>query len=102
MEELDKQKQQTDNVITKISDRMDKLEEKIEALQQTMATAVATEITNKFTELEKKINENYTILEEMFKKTLTGFVEQMQSTGSPNRKKTKTVSPTKENEAMQE
>ena len=78
------------------------LVELFEELQQTMATAVAIEITSKFNKLERKIKENYTTLEEMFKRTLMGFVDQVQGSGSPNRKKTKTISPTKDDDPMQE
>ena len=42
---------------------MNKLENKIEELQQSMANAVATEITCKFNKMERKINNNYHTLE---------------------------------------
>ena len=100
-EELQKQKQQTDDAIQKITERMDNLENKIEELQQTMATVVATAITTKFTELEKRINDTYTTMEEMLKKTLTELKDQNQGSGSPNRKKTKVVLPNKDGDPME-
>ena len=46
----------------------------------------ARRLTSKVQRIRKKYIED---LEEMFKKTLTGFVAQVQGTGSPNRKKEK-------------
>ena len=81
---------------------MDNLENKIEELQQTMATVVATAITTKFNELEKRINDTYTTMEEMLKKTLMEIKDQNQESGSPHRKKTKVISPDKDGDRMEE
>ena len=81
---------------------MDNLENKIEELQQTMATVIAMVITTKFNELERHINDMYTTMEEILKKTLTELKDQNQGSGSPNRKKTKVVSPNKDGDPMEE
>ena len=81
---------------------MDNLENKIEELQQTMATVVATAITTKFNKLEKRINDTYTTMEEMLKKTLMELKDQNQGNRSPNRKKTKVILPNKDSNPMQE
>ena len=101
-EELQKQKHQTDEAIKKITERMDNLENKIEELQQTMATVIATAITTRFNKLEKRMNDTYTMMEDMLKKTLLELKEQKKGSGSPNRKKTKVVTPNKEGDPMEE
>ena len=101
-EELLKQKKQTDDAISRISNRMDQLETSLESLQKTMAQTVAQEINSKFHQLEEKMNNNYVRLEETFKNTLETFIKEVQGSGSPNRKKTRTDSFDSASDTMQE
>ena len=101
-EELLKQKKQTDDAISRISNRMDQLETSLESLQKTMAQTVAQEINSKFLQLEEKMNTNYVRLEETFKQTLETFITKVQGSGSPNRKKTRTDSFDSDSDLMQE